>query len=64
MFGLGHLKRRELAWLFVGLGACVLLLVFINLAGEVTEGDTQAFDTKILLALRSPVDSSKPASVW
>ena len=60
MFGLGHLKRRELAWLFVGLGACVLLLVFINLAGEVTEGDTQAFDTKILLALRSPVDPSKP----
>jgi len=60
VFGLGHLKRRELAWLFVGLGACVLLLVFINLAGEVTEGDTQAFDTKILLALRSPVDSSKP----
>jgi undecaprenyl-diphosphatase len=59
-FGLGNLKRRELAWLFVGLGACVLLLVFISLAGEVTEGDTQAFDTKILRALRSPDDPSKP----
>jgi undecaprenyl-diphosphatase len=59
-FGLGHLKRRELTWLFVGLGACVLLLVFINLAGEVMEGDTQAFDTKILEALRSPEDRSRP----
>jgi undecaprenyl-diphosphatase len=47
-------------WLFVGLGACVLLLVFITLAGEVMEGDTQAFDTKILQALRSPDDPSKP----
>jgi undecaprenyl-diphosphatase len=34
--------------------------VFITLAGEVTEGDTQAFDTKILRALRSPDDPSKP----
>jgi undecaprenyl-diphosphatase len=59
-FGLGHLKRRELTWLFVGLGACILLLVFINLAGEVMEGDTQAFDTKILRALRSPEDPSRP----
>ena len=53
-------NRRELTWLFVGLGACVLLLAFITLAGEVMEGDTQAFDTKILRALRSPADPSKP----
>ena len=53
-------KHRELTWLFVGLGACVLLLAFITLAGEVMEGDTQAFDTKILRALRSPDDPSKP----
>ena len=53
-------KRRELTWLFVGLGACDLLLAFITLAGEVMEGDTQAFDTKILRALRSPDDPSKP----
>jgi undecaprenyl-diphosphatase len=53
-------NRRELTWLFVGLGACVLLLAFITLAGEVMEGDTQAFDTKILRALRSPDDPSKP----
>jgi undecaprenyl-diphosphatase len=59
-FGLEKLKRRELAWLFVGLGACVLLLVFIYLAGEVTEGDTLAFDTRILQALRDPLDPSRP----
>jgi undecaprenyl-diphosphatase len=57
---LNRLERRELNWLFVGLGACVLLFVFINLAGEVMEGDTLAFDTKFLRALRSPADPSKP----
>jgi undecaprenyl-diphosphatase len=56
----GTLKRRELTWLFVGLAACVLLLVFLTLASEVVEGDTQAFDTKILQALRDPHDPSKP----
>ena len=30
------------------------------MAGEVTEGDTQALDTKILRSLRSPDDPSKP----
>jgi undecaprenyl-diphosphatase len=53
-------KSRELIWLFVGLGACVLLLVFLKLAGEVTDGDTQAFDTRILLALRNSEDPSRP----
>ncbi len=56
----GRLERHEMTWLFVGLGACVLLFVFVMLAGEVTEGDTQAFDTKILRALRDPADLSKP----
>jgi undecaprenyl-diphosphatase len=58
--GLDGLERRELNWLFVGLGACVLLFVFVRLAGEVTEGETQAFDIKIMRALRSPTDPSKP----
>ena len=53
-------ERHELAWLFVGLGACVLLFAFISLAGEVMEGDTQAFDTRILRALRDPADPSRP----
>jgi undecaprenyl-diphosphatase len=38
----------------------VLLLGFVSLAGEVMEGDTQAFDTKILRALRDPADPSRP----
>jgi undecaprenyl-diphosphatase len=55
-----RLERHELTWLVVGLGACVLLFAFVTLAGEVMEGDTQAFDTKILRALRDPSDPSKP----
>jgi undecaprenyl-diphosphatase len=54
------LERRELIWLGVGLGACVLLFLFLTLAGEVMEGDTKALDTRILRALRDPVDPSKP----
>jgi undecaprenyl-diphosphatase len=57
---LNRLERHELTWLIVGLGACVLLFVFINFAGEVMEGDTLAFDTRILRALRSPTDPAKP----
>ena len=56
----GGLERRELRWLVVGLGACVLLFAFVMLAGEVMEGDTQAFDNHILLALRDAADPSKP----
>src|SRR5438874_7287075 len=58
--GLGRLERRELHWLFVGLGACVLLLIFLILASEIAEGETQAFDVMILKSLRSPDDLSKP----
>jgi undecaprenyl-diphosphatase len=54
-----RLERHELTWLIVGLGACALLLAFLTLAGEVTEGDTQAFDTRILQALRKPDDPSR-----
>jgi len=43
---LRRLERRELTWLFVGLGLCLMLFAFVSLAGEVIEGDTQAFDTK------------------
>jgi undecaprenyl-diphosphatase len=58
--GLRKLERRELTWLLVGLGSCVLLLVFLVLASEVSEGDTQAFDVKILQAFRSATDPAKP----
>ena len=57
---LGRLDRKELLWLLAGLGLCVLLFAFVSLAGEVMEGDTQAFDTRILQALRDPLDPSKP----
>lgn len=54
------MERHELAWLAVGLAACVLLLAFIVLAGRVMAGDTQAIDTRILRAVRDP---SNPARV-
>jgi undecaprenyl-diphosphatase len=38
----------------------VLLFIFVRLAGEVTEGETQAFDFKIVRALRSADDPSRP----
>lgn len=52
--------RRELAWLLIALAAGVLLLAFILLAGEVTAGDTQAFDVRVLHALRRADDPSRP----
>ena len=52
--------RHEIAWLLVGLASCILLLVFLKLASEVMEGDTQAMDTKIVRALRKADDPSKP----
>jgi undecaprenyl-diphosphatase len=33
---------------------------FVKLAGEVTEGDTEGFDRRILLSLRNPSDLSDP----
>ncbi|MEO6238956.1 MAG: phosphatase PAP2 family protein [Vicinamibacterales bacterium] len=57
---LTSLERRELTWLLVGLGGCILLFVFLRLAGEVMEGETMAFDRRILLALRRADDPSLP----
>ena len=57
---LRKLERRELIGLIVGLVVCLLLWGFIALAGEVMEGDTQAFDTRILQALRDPADPARP----
>jgi undecaprenyl-diphosphatase len=58
--GLRRLERQELTWLVVGLATCLALLAFVMLAGEVMEGDTRAFDTRILLAMRDPVDPARP----
>jgi undecaprenyl-diphosphatase len=54
------LERHEITWLAIGISACLVLLVFINLASEVMEGDTQALDARILLALRDPADLGRP----
>jgi undecaprenyl-diphosphatase len=55
-----RLERRELTWLLVGLGGCILLFAFLALAGEVMEGETLAFDKKILLGFRKADDPSQP----
>ena len=57
---LTRLERHELTWLLVGLGGCILLLVFLKLASEVTDGETLAFDKKIVLAFRKADDPSLP----
>ena len=57
---LTRLERHELAWLLVGLGGSILLLVFLSLASEVMEGDTLAFDRRIVLAFRKANDPSLP----
>jgi undecaprenyl-diphosphatase len=44
----------------VGLGGCILLLVFLSLASEVMEGETLAFDKRIVLAFRKADDLSRP----
>ena len=54
------LERRELGWLIAGLTVCLLLWGFLALASEVTEGDTTALDTKILVSLRKADDPSRP----
>jgi undecaprenyl-diphosphatase len=52
--------RTELALLIGGIAVLLLLVVFMKLASEVFEGETQSFDKKILLALRDPSDLSRP----
>jgi undecaprenyl-diphosphatase len=52
--------RTELGLLLGGMAILFLLFIFIRLASEVVEGETQAFDKKILLALRNPADLSRP----
>lgn len=54
------LEKKEITWLLFGLGVCGLLLLFITLAGKVSEGDTTALDSRILLALRNAEDPSRP----
>ena len=52
-----HFELRTLVTLLLVAGC---LWAFFGLAGEVVEGETHAFDTAVLLALRNPADVSDP----
>jgi len=53
-------RRGVAAALAAALLLAGLLLAFVELADEVAEGDTHAFDRAVLLALRSGADSTDP----
>lgn len=57
---LRRLERNELNVLLIGLGLSAVLFLFIQLAGEVMEGETQGFDAAIVRSLRSAGDPSRP----
>ena len=57
---LTRLERHELTWLLVGLGGCILVLVFLKLSSAVMEGETLAFDREIVQAFRKADDPSRP----
>ena len=57
---LGRRDRTELRILLGAFALLVLALIFVNLAGEVLEGDTQAFDERVLAALRRTDNPSAP----
>jgi undecaprenyl-diphosphatase len=62
---LAWLGGHELAVLLGGIGVVAGIWIFVAIAGEVMEGDTLAFDRKILLSMRHPGDLSPigPASL-
>lgn len=60
---LARVRPRDRGELMVLLGSVLLLVLawgFIVLAGEVLEGDTQAFDERILSSLRRPENRAIP----
>ena len=52
--------RQELGVLVAMLAVAAGLLAFVTLAAEVGEGETRAFDTFLLLSLRSAADPADP----
>ena len=54
------LKRIESRALILLIGSAGAFWVFFNIAGEVSDGETSAFDKRILLALRNPANLSDP----
>jgi undecaprenyl-diphosphatase len=60
---IARVKPRDRSELFILLGGLLLVVlawVFIALAGEVLEGDTQKFDERMLEALRRPDNRAIP----
>lgn len=53
-------RRLETRALLLWLATAAAIWGFFKLAGEMTEGETNAFDSKILLALRRPGDLADP----
>ncbi|SMH35552.1 phosphatase PAP2 family protein [Azospirillum agricola] len=59
-----RLGRHQLG-LLLGLSLIAgLLFAFVELAGEVVEGDTLAFDKALLLAMRDAADPDQPGGPW
>jgi undecaprenyl-diphosphatase len=54
------LRRIESRALILVIGAAGGFWAFFNIAGEMTEGETQAIDKRILLALRNPANPGEP----
>ena len=52
--------REELKTLLAAFAIIAVALIFLKLASEVTEGETQKFDEKLLLALRKAEDPRTP----
>lgn len=62
---LARFRRPEWPVLIGLIGVFGTLWLFIALASDVIEGETHAFDRRILLALRNPADLSDPIGpVW
>lgn len=58
------LARREIAPLAAMLSIALLLLIFTEVADDVSEGDTRAFDQRVLLALRTGDPADPIGPVW
>lgn len=54
------LGRHELAMLVTSAGVALAVWGFVELADEVLEGDSQAYDRGLVVALRNPADLSDP----
>jgi len=57
---LNLIRRVESRVLLLVIAAAGALWVFFNVASEVTEGDTETLDRRLLLLLRSPADRADP----